>query len=282
MYRTTRSFQNSLKPLFVFAQLSGIPLFTFRDKFLILKIVYSSIVLISISFMIFPLIIDPIIDFNVYERVVAVIFYVDCFTISIIFLYISTKISNLLNSWKNFEFAHQDESGFESSKKFVIIFISLAFCEHLLSKFVVYREAELKVKFKNENGISMFEAFATLINKSFFEIFPFTPAAGIFVIISCFYSTILWNFADCFLITVYLTMESKLKNFNRKIRESIQQYDDVSFWFSARNNFVSLHEQIKLTNYIISPLVMITVLNDFYFICHQLLGAFKWVNSMLI
>lgn len=273
--RTTGSFQKSLQPLIVFAQFSGIPLFTFHDKFVALKIIYSSIVIISIFFMIFPLLIDPIIESSVYERVVAVIFYVDCFMIAIIFGYISTKISRLLESWKNFEFTNRDESGFRESQKFVIIFMSLAFCEHLLSKIVVYRDADVKVRLKNENGISMFQAFLTFINKSFFEIFPFSSAAGIYVILSCFYSTILWNFADCFLITIYLTITSKLKDFNKKIRESTQRYDDDSFWFASRNNFVALHEQIKLTNFIISPLVMITVLNDFYFICHQLLGAFK-------
>jgi hypothetical protein len=280
--RSSRSFEKSLKPLVTFAQCSGIALFTLRrnqitsnsgrghndDQFVILKMLYSSLVMTSIVFMIFPLLIDPIIEINIYERVVAVIFYVDCLMIAIIFGYISTQLSRLLESWQNYEFQYRDESGFASSK-FVFIFMSLAFCEHLLSKFVVLKDAQSRV------GIPTFEAFSTLINKSFFEIFPFSPVAGTFVIVACFYSTILWSFSDVFLIVVFLTLTSKIKNFNNTLCESSSHFHDSNFWFMTRNNFFGLAEQIRLTNSVISPLVMITVLNDFYFICHQLLGAFK-------
>lgn len=238
-----------------------------KKKIVFARILYSSLVMVSILFMIFPLLIDPVVEINIYERIVAVIFYADCFMIAVVFGYISSHFSRLIESWRNFEFQFHDESGFGGSSRFIIIFMSLALGEHLLSKFVVFEDAQ--------GSDGMFEAFATLINKSFFEIFPFSPIAGIFVIVTCFYSTILWNFADCFLITVYLTLTAKVKNFNETLRESSCQYHDNVFWYATRHNFVRLVNQIKLTNTIISPLVMITVLNDFYFICHQLLGAFK-------
>lgn len=275
------NFQQSLQPLILFAQFFGIPLLWHhqhsshhsRCRFSIFNLFYSTIVVTSIIFMIFPLLIDPIITGgSVYERVVAVIFYGDCLMIALIFGYISMKLKDLFETWQKFELEFGDESGFESSRVFVFIFMSLAFVEHLLSKFVVNEIAELE--WRNETS-TKFEAFSTLINRSFFELFPFTNFGGIFAILACFYSTILWNFADCFLITVYVTMTIKLQSFNNKIRGMNCCFDDSNFWYTIRRNFIGIHEQIKITNSTISPLVMMTVLNDFYFICHQLLAAFK-------
>jgi hypothetical protein len=272
------TFQRSLESLILFAQFFGIPLWNQHSsrncRFSIFNLFYSSIVVTSIIFMIFPLLIDRVAEGGIYERVVAVIFYGDCLMIAIIFGYISMKLKNLFETWQKFEFEFSDESGFQLSRVFVTIFMSLAFVEHLLSKLVVNEIAELS--WRNETS-SKFEAFSTLINKSFFEIFPFSIFGGFFAILACFYSTILWNFADCFLITIYVTMTIKLQSFNNKIYEfeMIQGFYDVNFWHKARRNFIGIHQQIKITNFVISPLVMMTVLNDFYFICHQLLSAFK-------
>lgn len=214
-------------------------------------------------------------DFN-YGKIVAVVFFFNCLAIAINFTFVAKKLPIFLKSWDDFE-AEFDANypTKQNSTKTFYIFMCVAFMEHLFSKVEDYERASLCF----DQYSTRFEAFSKSIIPKFFQVWPYSPSLGLYLIVTCFYSTVLWNFCDVFLISIFHVIYTKLRNFNRKMGTS--KYDK-KLWNNARRNYVGLHEQIKLTNQIISSLLMLSMLNDFYFICNQALNALKWVTPIFL
>jgi hypothetical protein len=273
-----RSFHQDLRPLLLFAQYLGIiPWRSKREhrvKLLSCRAMFCFVVLAAIVTML-----STLIYFNAfvsdkfdYGKVVDVIFFTNCLAIAVNFVLIAPKLPKLSASWRKFESEFdEEENSDENSWKILSIFMTFAILEHLLSKAVDYESAS----FCFHVHPSKFEAFSRSLIPAFFKILPYRNFLGVYVILTCFLSTVLWNFSDVFLITIYFVIFTKLKKFNRKIDETRFNHREEKFWFKARLNYFALHEKILETNYAISCLVMLSILNDFYFVCNQILGAFK-------
>lgn len=208
-----------------------------------------------------------------YNSILPIVFFLNSILIAITSIYISYKLPQLLDSWKQtelFDGPHGSKFGFRS-KRLLAIFMIFAFFEHFVSKVLDFKSSSVCF----DHYATKFEAFTRHIIPAFFRVFPYTHLSGVYVLLTCFYSTVLWNFSDVFLITISCIVYSKLRKFNRKIKAMKSHYDDKNFWRQSRLNFMAIHEQVKSTNYITSFLVMLSLLNDFYFICNQVLGAFK-------
>lgn len=207
-----------------------------------------------------------------YGQLVALFFFLNSLFIAFNFLYITKNLPKLMSSWRKLEDDFPD-SGKASRKSLEIIsiFMLFAFTEHFLSKLEDYDGASLCF----DHYSTKFEAFTRNIIPIFFQVFAYRHMFGVYVLLTAFYSTVLWNISDVFLITIHIIIYSKLKKFNRKIVKMNFRHDDAKFWLRARQNYVAIHEQVKATNSIISCLVMLSLLNDFYFVCNQVLGAFR-------
>lgn len=271
-----RSFRQNLHPLLLFAQCFGImPLHTeMKKKLLNCKAMHCFLVHIFIMVMLLTLIYYFIVTDEKFDygKVVAVIFFTNCLAIAVNFMFVAQKLPQLLTSWRDLESEYCDvEKLNRNSWKILTIFMSLAIFEHFLSKAEDYESAS----FCFHVYTSKFEAFSRGIIPTFFKIFPYHHLLAVYVILTCFLSTVLWNFSDVFLITIYFVIFTKLKKFNRKIVKLRFRHSDEKFWFNARLNYIAIHKRIMETNCVISCLVMFSILNDFYFICNQILGAFK-------
>lgn len=214
-----------------------------------------------------------------YSKILPLVFFFNCFAMAMNFIYISRKLPELLRSWRKFDLdfptIHNEAS---LSLKILSIFMTVAFIEHFASKVQDYDRASYCFDFYP----TKFEAFTRSIIPKFFKVWPYSHPLGVYIVLTCFLSTVMWNFGDVFLITTFVAISGKLKKFNRKIVAARARYSDENFWREARLNYAALHEQVKSTNCVISCLVMISLLNDFYFVCNQALGALKLVSQTFV
>lgn len=288
-----RSFHRDLHPLLLFAQCFGImPISNVnfsssssnaKMKLLSVNMIYCltvhAFIVVMMLTLIYYFISEQTFD---YGKIVAVVFFFNCFVIALNFIYISHKMPQLIKSWQKmeteFEDAQHDGSGKRISWKILSVFMTVAFCEHFLSKAEDYEGAT----FCFDHYPSKFEAFSRTIIPMFFEVIPYNHLTGVYVILTCFFSTVLWNFCDVFLITFYFITYTTLRKFNQKIVRMRLKHVDEQFWLGARLNYVSIHKQVKAANRILSGLVLFSLLNDFYFVCNQVLGALKWVYEVAL
>jgi Trehalose receptor len=272
----SRSFQRDLHAILMFAQCFGIMpvnVSTMRMSVPSFKMAYCLLVQVSIVIMVLTLIYYFISEHSFdYGKVVPVFFFLNNLIIAINFVQITRKLSELTESWRRVELEFSDEKPNRTTTKIVVVFMTAAFVEHFLSKVEDYLNLpEICV----DRYPTKFEALSRSIMPIFFIVFPYTHFAGAYVIFTCFFSTVLWSFADVFLITICCVIYAKLKKFNRKIVEMRFRHVEEKFWQRARLNYVAIHEQVNATNRVVSLLLMIALLNDTYFVCNQVLGALR-------
>lgn len=207
-----------------------------------------------------------------YGKVVPVVFFFNNLIIAINFVYITRKLSRLSESWRSVEAEFSDQKPNRDTTRILIAFMAAAFVEHFLSKVEDFLSLPAICV---DRYSTVFEALSRSIMPIFFIVFPYTHFAGAYVIFTCFFSTVLWSFADVFLIAICCVIYAKLKKFNRKIVEMRFRHDDGNFWRRARLNYVAIHEQIMETNGVVSLLLTIALLNDTYFVCIQILSALR-------
>lgn len=280
IYFFLRSFRRELFPVLMFAQCFGImPICngksSFKIKLLSFRMLGCLLVHIAIAFLLLTLIYYYVKVQNFdYSKIVAIIFFFNCFAIALNFVYIARKLPSLMDSWSELEARFPNgEHDTGHVGKILAVSMSLALVEHLLSKYEDYERAALCF----HRSSSKFETFVRCIMPKFFQVWHYNHFFGVYIITTCFLSTVLWNFADVFLITIFSVIFVKLKKFNRKIQRQSFRHCDEKFWLKARLNYVALHEQMKAMNCVMSCLLLLSLLNDFYFICNQALGVFKWV-----
>lgn len=209
-----------------------------------------------------------------YGKFIPVMWYINSLLISMNFVHISRNIGPLLSSWKRLESRYRDQKNRESSKRFLKFFVCfglIASFEHFLAKVEDYEVAS----FCFHRHQTKLEALARTNVPSFFTIFAFNHFNGVFILLISLFSTILWNFSDVFLITVFYVIYVKLQKFNRKIARQKYQHGNKQFWLDTRLNFVALHDHVKDTNALLSFGLVQSLLTDFYITCNQVLGAFK-------
>lgn len=209
-----------------------------------------------------------------YGKFIPVMWYLNSLLISMNFVHVSRNIGPLLKSWLLSENKYRDTKIDDTSKrfsKFYICFGLIALFEHFLAKVEDYEVAS----FCFHRHQTRLEALARTNVPSFFTVFSFNHFNGVFILLISLFSTILWNFSDVFLITVFHVIYLKLRKFNRNIVRRKFLHGNERFWLGTRLNFVALHDHVKATNALISFGLVQSLLTDFYITCNQVLGAFK-------
>lgn len=238
-----------------------------------LSLIYCFLVQLSIVIMMLTLIYYFISEHSFdYGKVVPVVFFFSNLVIAINFVCITRKLSLLTESWRRVESEFPDEKPNRSTAGILVAFMTAAFAEHFLSKVEDYLNLP---EICLDRYPTKFEALSRSIIPVFFTVFRYSHFAGVYVIFTCFVSTVLWNFADVFLIAVCCVISTKLKKFNRKLVEMRFCHDDGNFWRRARLNYVAIYDQTHATNRVVSLLLVVVLLSDTYFLCNQVLGALR-------
>lgn len=231
-------------------------------KYISLKVFYCILVQFSIGLILSTLIYFFMKDAHFdYGEFVPVVFFLFSLMISLSFLYIAKNLPKLINSWLNYEKNYVNCSSKVAAAAgacnsntclyILAIFMSFAFgnmmnivvlraeyhykdtkimlfaAEHVLSKIADYERAS----FCFGHYESDLEAFLKSLIPIFFKIFNYSHFKGFFVMLICFYSTVLWNICDVFLIIICCIIYKKIHNLNQMIIE--EEYRVGCFLFGS-------------------------------------------------
>ncbi|XP_068149019.1 gustatory receptor for sugar taste 61a [Drosophila tropicalis] len=119
--------------------------------------------------------------------------------------------------------------------------------------------------------------FASYVQKEFADIFEIIP----YNIISVFYAfflngtfTFIWNFMDLFIMLVSLGLAQRFQQFARRVLKLANCFVPDALWSDIRMDHVRLCELLELVDFSMSVIILISCLNNVYFICNALLAIF--------
>ncbi|XP_046808422.1 gustatory receptor for sugar taste 61a-like [Lucilia cuprina] len=111
----------------------------------------------------------------------------------------------------------------------------------------------------------------------FTDIFIYFPY-NIFVAVYAFFLsgtfTFLWNFLDFFIMCISLGLATRFQQFNTRIEVLAGCYVPDAVWYKIRREHIILCEFMEKVNDQISTIVLLSSLNNMYFICNNLLNIF--------
>lgn len=96
-------------------------------------------------------------------------------------------------------------------------------------------------------------------------------------------STFLWSFSDLFVIIVSIGLSSKLHQINEDLLK-VKGKNGISshFWMSYRFYYREIVNLINIVDIAVAKIVLISISNNLFFICVQLLRSLEWVWWIIV
>ncbi|XP_030761275.1 gustatory receptor for sugar taste 64f-like [Sitophilus oryzae] len=106
-----------------------------------------------------------------------------------------------------------------------------------------------------------------------FTLVDYSHLAGALVQFTNFISTFTWNFTDVFIILMSLSLREKFNQIAIKIKE--YKNPPISFWKEIREDYYKVSCLTKVVDAQIAGLVLISFINNIFFLCIQLYNSIK-------
>ncbi|XP_037908137.1 gustatory receptor for sugar taste 64a-like [Hermetia illucens] len=108
-----------------------------------------------------------------------------------------------------------------------------------------------------------------------FVIIPYNLPFGIGSMVVNFLFTFMWNYMDLFIVMVSLGLSSRFQQINHRIEALAGREVSEATWMEIRHHFVLLCELLEAVDETMSGIILLSSINNLYFICYQLLNILQ-------
>lgn len=217
------------------------------------------------------------------SNIIGIVFFGNCWLISLFFFQFSMKFRKLLVQWTAAE-RNLDKSGFIENpdgwplkKKlgvFLIVTTVLALSEHLLSWANHYGNLSHRINDCNQTSGNLVEDFITshlgFVYPALLKYNLFFGIVSEYVNITC---TIYWNFVSMFIMIVSIGLACNFEKINYKMRRYTDMPTTNDDWCEVRECYNELSDLLKSVDRTMGKMIFLACMNDSYFILMQLLNV---------
>ncbi|XP_014297971.1 gustatory receptor for sugar taste 64e [Microplitis demolitor] len=202
-----------------------------------------------------------------------------------LFMWLSPRWISLQKQWRSMELLLDrcKQSRPRLRWKFrviTIVIMTLALIEHVLSLIINFPNSkELPVNsnntWKDYLRIYSFKSHAFMLSSLNYNL-----ALGIFLFIISKIATFTWNFTDVFIMLVATGIAERYKSLNKCLLKSSKIKNLTIDWCEFREYYATLSILVKRADSDVSPVILLSFVNNLYFICLQLLnGLSRYGNA---
>lgn len=80
---------------------------------------------------------------------------------------------------------------------------------------------------------------------------------------------------DLFIMLISIALSTRFEQMNHRLNRARDKHLDELFWYNTRMNYAQLTELVEMVDGYLSNLILLSSLNNLYFICFQLLNIFQ-------
>ncbi|XP_038116182.1 gustatory receptor for sugar taste 64a [Culex quinquefasciatus] len=220
------------------------------------------------------------------KNINGLVFYIDCGTISVLFLKMATSWNQVAVKWAHverifLEETYRVESWWTMKRKIRIVAGMLllgAVAEHLLS--IVNLANDHRFEAINcgwqHNITDAFRHFALRKFSNIYIHFPYSTASAVFFLYVSFALTLSWNYMDIFIILLSVAIASRFNQINAYLETLAAGgvlVPNEPFWIRVRIHYVALCELLAKVDRTMSWLMLVSCATNLYFICLQTLNV---------
>ncbi|KAL5291379.1 Gr64e family protein [Megaselia abdita] len=132
-----------------------------------------------------------------------------------------------------------------------------------------------------ESPIAPVDRFVQAYFQQVFSFVEYNRFLGFFGKYLNILSTFAWNFIDIFIMTVGIALSEKFRQINLHLEKAKYKLTPESFWISSRTNYRNLCQLCEDIDDAISPLTVLSFVNNLYFICGKFLKSIHKKESLI-
>lgn len=114
-----------------------------------------------------------------------------------------------------------------------------------------------------------------------FVIFPYSGSLGMFAKFLNIIASFVWNYTDLFVIIISIGLASKFQQLNTELMKVKGKVGiRPEFWTEHRIYYREIVMLINAVDTAVAKVVLISISNNLFFICVQLLRSLEWVSHI--
>ncbi|XP_039487027.1 gustatory receptor for sugar taste 64a [Drosophila santomea] len=108
-----------------------------------------------------------------------------------------------------------------------------------------------------------------------FQLLPYSPIIAVLVLLINGAFTIVWNYMDLFIMMISKGLSYRFEQITARIRKLEHEEVCESVFIQIREHFVKMCELLEFVDSAMSSLILLSCVNNLYFVCYQLLNVFN-------
>ncbi|XP_034481335.1 gustatory receptor for sugar taste 64a [Drosophila innubila] len=161
-----------------------------------------------------------------------------------------------------------------------LIIVALSIVEHALYQSSAIVSFERRVKYcakaNHTSADTSFDNYILLNYDYVFEVLPQSRILAVFVLLLNGTCTFIWNYMDLFIMIVSKGLAYRFEQISMRIRK-LEHEENVaeSAFIEIREHYVRMCELLERVDNALSSIILLSCVNNLYFICCQLLNIFN-------
>ncbi|XP_033241095.1 gustatory receptor for sugar taste 64a isoform X2 [Drosophila pseudoobscura] len=160
-----------------------------------------------------------------------------------------------------------------------MMIIGLSLGEHAMyqvSAILSYkRRVNLCSAAANITAVTSFEDYITLNYDYVFQWLPYSPIIASLILLINGACTFVWNYMDLFIMMVSKGLAYRFEQITARIRKLEHEEVAESTFIEIREHYVKMCELLEYVDSSMSSLILLSCVNNLYFVCYQLLNVFN-------
>ncbi|EDV50844.1 gustatory receptor for sugar taste 64a [Drosophila erecta] len=108
-----------------------------------------------------------------------------------------------------------------------------------------------------------------------FQLLPYSPIIGVLVLSINGACTFVWNYMDLFIMMISKGLSYRFEQITARIRKLEHKEVCESVFIEIREHYVKMCELLEFVDSAMSSLILLSCVNNLYFVCYQLLNVFN-------
>ncbi|XP_037719824.1 gustatory receptor for sugar taste 64a [Drosophila subpulchrella] len=108
-----------------------------------------------------------------------------------------------------------------------------------------------------------------------FQMLPYSPIIGALVLLINGAITFVWNYMDLFIMMISKGLSYRFEQITGRIRKLEHEEVLESVFIQIREHYVKMCELMEFLDSAMSSLILLSCVNNLYFVCYQLLNVFN-------
>ncbi|KAH8298647.1 hypothetical protein KR018_008563 [Drosophila ironensis] len=154
--------------------------------------------------------------------------------------------------------------------------IGLSLGEHALYQVSAILSFTRRVNIcKNITETATFDNYIQRNYDYVFQVLPYSPIVAALVLLINGACTFVWNYMDLFIMMISKGLSYRFEQITARIGKLEHQEVNESTFIQIREHYVKLCELLEFVDSAMSSLILLSCVNNLYFVCYQLLNVFN-------